>query len=89
MEFTITLDEIEVKALSYVMADPEEWTRNAISERARRAGDEIVAQETARLLADPNIDQIPASRDELIMNAPPPDVWNGGTVESSNEGPGR
>lgn len=77
MEFTITLDEVQVKALSYVMADPEEWTRNAINERARIAADELVAKETARLLADPEVDQIPASRDEIIMGAPefnPPTV---------------
>lgn len=71
MEFTITLDEVQVKALSYVMADPEEWTRNAINERARIAADELVAKETARLLADPEVDQIPANRDEIIMAAPP------------------
>lgn len=70
MEFTITLDEVQVKALSYVMTDPEEWTRNAISERARIAADELVASETARLLADPDVTSIPATRDEIIMGAP-------------------
>ena len=70
MEFTITLDEVQIKALSYVMADPEEWTRNAISERARIAADELVASETARLLADPDVASIPATREEIIMGAP-------------------
>jgi len=70
MEFTITLDEVQIKALSYVMADPEEWTRNAISERARIAADELVASETARLLADPDVTSIPATREEIIMGAP-------------------
>ena len=71
MEFTITLDEVQVKALSYVMADPEEWTRNAISERARIAKDDLVATETARLLADPDVAEIPADADTIVMNAPP------------------
>lgn len=70
MEFTITLNEVQVKALSYVMADPEEWTRNAISERARIAGEELVAKETARMLADPDITEIPADHDTIILNAP-------------------
>lgn len=70
MKFTIELSEVEVKALSYVMADPEEWTRNAISERARIAADELVASETARLLADPDVTEIPANRETLILEAP-------------------
>ena len=77
MEFTITLDEIQVKALSYVMADPEEWTRNAISERARIAKEDLVAKETARLLADPDVTEIPADSDTIILNAPefvPPEM---------------
>jgi hypothetical protein len=77
MEFTITLDEIQVKALSYVMADPEEWTRNAISERARIAKEDLVAKETARLLADPDVVEIPADADTIVMNAPefvPPEI---------------
>ena len=70
MELTITLTATEVKALSYVMADPEEWIQNAISERARIAADELVASETARLLADPNVTEIPADRDTIILSAP-------------------
>ena len=77
MEFTITLDEVQVKALSYVMADPEAWTRNAISERARIAKEDLVAKETARLLADPDVAEIPADADTIVMNAPefvPPEM---------------
>lgn len=70
MEFTITLNEVQVKALSYVMLDPEEWTRNVIFERARIAGEELVASETARMLADPSITEIPADNDTIILNAP-------------------
>ena len=72
MEFTIFLSEVEVKALSYVMADPQQWTENAIKERARIAGDELVAAETARMLADPDVTDIPADRDAIILGAPDP-----------------
>jgi len=71
MKLYIELTDVEVKALSYVMADPQAWTQNAISERARLAGLEIVASETARMLADPNITTIPATADEIIMAAEP------------------
>lgn len=69
--FTITLSDVEVTALTHVMADPQEWTQNAISNRARIAGEEIVASETARMIADPNITTIPATAEEIIMQAAP------------------
>lgn len=72
MEFTITLTDVEVKALSYVMADPVAWTQNAISERARIAGLDIIAAETQRLMADPDVTQIPASAEQIILGAPDP-----------------
>ena len=72
MDIFITLTEVEVRALSYVMADPQQWTENAIKERARIAGDELVAAETARMLADPEVTDIPADRDAIILGAPDP-----------------
>lgn len=41
MDITITLSEEDYKALSYVAADPEEWVKNVVSERIRKAKDEI------------------------------------------------
>jgi hypothetical protein len=71
MKLCIELTEVQIKALSYVMADPGQWTQNAISERARLASEELVARETARMLADPNITSIPATAEEIIMAAEP------------------
>jgi hypothetical protein len=67
--FTITITDMEEKALSYVMASPEEWTQNAITERARIAIEEIVASETERMLTDPSISIIPSSKEDIIMAA--------------------
>lgn len=77
-KFTITITEVEAAALAHVMADPKEWTQNAISERARIAAEEIVQREIARMVADPNITEIPATAAEIILaadvpsNDPPP-----------------
>lgn len=68
-KFTITITDVEAAALAHVMADPKEWTQNAISERARLAIGEIVARETARMLADPGVTEIPASIDEIVLAA--------------------
>ena len=68
-KFTITITDAEAAALAHVMANPQAWAQNAISERARLATEEIVARETARMLADPEITQIPASAEEIVMAA--------------------
>jgi len=69
MKFEIELTDVEVKALSFVMADPQDWTENAIKERARIAIDEIVQAETMRMLNDPTISVIPSSKEEIVMAA--------------------
>ena len=74
--FTITITDMEEKALSYIMASPEEWTQNAITERARIAIEEIVASETARMIADPSITTIPATAEEIVMAYEPPIINN-------------
>lgn len=74
--FTITLNNVEIAALAHVMADPQEWIQNAISNRARIAGEELVARETARMIADPSITTIPATAEEIIMQAAPYEPQN-------------
>ena len=74
--FTITLSDVELLALSHVMADPQQWAQNAITERARIAMEELVAIETARMIADPSFTQIPATAEEIIMAYEPPIINN-------------
>lgn len=74
MRFEIELSEVEVKALSFVMADPKDWTENAVKERARIAIDEIVQAETMRMLNDPSISVIPSSKEEIVLAAELPIV---------------
>jgi hypothetical protein len=69
MKYEIELNEAEVKALSYVAYDPKEWIQNAASNRARIAIEEIFQQEVDRMLADPNITEIPADREAVILAA--------------------
>jgi hypothetical protein len=69
LKFTITITDVEAAALAHVMADPQQWAQNAISERARIATDEIVQREIVRMVADPNITEIPATAAEIVMAA--------------------
>ena len=68
-KYTITLNEAEAKALAYVAYSPEEWIQNAASERARIAMEEIFQIETQRMLADPNVESIPADRAAVVLAA--------------------
>lgn len=69
MEYTVTLTEAQDKALAYVAADPAEWIQNAASERARIAMEEIFQAEVQRMLADPEITEIPADREAVVLAA--------------------
>jgi hypothetical protein len=42
-DYTISLTDTQIKALAYVGADPQEWTENAVTNRARKATNEIIA----------------------------------------------
>ena len=42
VDITVTITESENKALGYAAVSQQEWAENAITERARRAGDEII-----------------------------------------------
>jgi len=42
-DYTVSLSDTQIKSLDYVGADPQEWMENAITNRARKATDEIIA----------------------------------------------
>lgn len=69
MEYIIVLTDAESKALSYVSEDPREWIQNAASERARIAMEEIFQMEVQRMLQDPDITEIPADRESVVLSA--------------------
>ena len=47
MDYTITLTEVEKKAMEYVAASPQDWIDNAAHNRARKGIEEIVSLNTA------------------------------------------
>ena len=42
-DYTVSLTDTQIKALDYVGADPQEWIENSITNRARKATNEIIA----------------------------------------------
>ena len=69
MEIKIILTEAEEKALFYVASSPQEWAENAVKERARIAMNEIFQTEVQSMLLDPNINEIPADVEKVVLAA--------------------
>ena len=67
MDIVITLTAVQLKALSSVCADPTEYIQNFTYARCQAAIDDIVKKETERMLNDPTVTQIPASKDDIVM----------------------
>ena len=51
-DITISITDTEKKALEYVMVDIDEWTDNAVTNRARIAKDEIITKLVAHCNAN-------------------------------------
>jgi hypothetical protein len=69
MEITITISDVQKRALEHVMYDIQQWMQEAIEFRARIAAEELLQEETQRLIKDPNVKTIPANKDEIILNS--------------------
>jgi hypothetical protein len=68
-DITITITDAEMKALEYVVVDPVEWCTNFTKNRAAAAMQEIYENEIERMLADKNIDTIPANKEAIVAAA--------------------
>lgn len=66
---TVTLTDEEMKCLAWAAVDPTEWINNLVKARAAAAAEDIYQSEIARMMADPNITTMPATREEVIANA--------------------
>ena len=67
--YTIELTDAEVKAMKYVAYSVQDWADNSLKNRARQAIDEIYNLEVARMTADPDIDTIPADKNQVVLDA--------------------
>lgn len=68
-QITFELTDTEAMVLAHIALDPLDYIDNLATWRARLAMDEIVAMEMERMLADPNTATIPATKEEIVMNA--------------------
>ena len=69
VDITITITDDEMLALEYVAVDPVEWCTNFTKVRAAAAMQEIYENELAKLMADPDVKTIPASKEAVVRGA--------------------
>lgn len=67
--FTVTVSDAEYKAFAYTALDPEDWVENVVREYCRTSMERVFQEEVARMLQDPNIKEIPADREAVVLAA--------------------
>lgn len=67
MDYTINLNEAEVKALEHVVLDVQEWIENAAKNRARISIDEIVAVEVNRITSKGG--ELRGTKEDIVLAA--------------------
>lgn len=67
MEYTITLSEVQNKALAHIAYDPQEWIENAVFNQCRISIDEIVELEIDRI--DEEGGELFGTKEDIVMAA--------------------
>jgi hypothetical protein len=70
--YTITLSDVEQKAMEYVATDVDFWIQNAVHERARLAIEEMVQTHISAKLAAG--EAISGTREEIVMKSDLPNA---------------
>ena len=68
MIYTITLTDVQHKALSYVAVDPESWINNLVDVRCREAISEIIKLEVERITSSGG--EISGTSESIVLSAP-------------------
>lgn len=68
MNITVQISEDEYKAIADHVINVEEWLQIAILEKAANCINRIIPRETERLINDPNVDKIPATKEALLFS---------------------
>lgn len=69
VENSFELDNAEVKAAEWGMKSIFEWVENAIRNKSRQCIDAIYKIEAERMIADPDVTNIPADKKQVILDA--------------------
>ena len=64
--FTVTISDLDIKALEDDLLDIDEWIQGAVSGKINNCKKRMVRNWQQKLFNDPNVDSIPATADAMI-----------------------
>lgn len=65
----IELTDLQAQAWHVFIKDAQEWVETLVFNEVRRSMDSIYEQEVARMVADPDVETMPANKEDIIANA--------------------
>ena len=66
MDFTVTLSDMNMKILANELLDVDDWIQMAVDGKLQAVKTRMIADWHNKLLADPDVESIPANEDALI-----------------------
>ena len=66
MDFTVTISDIHMKVLDNELLDVDHWIQMAVEGKIASVQKRMLRDWNTRLLADPDVESIPANEDALI-----------------------
>jgi hypothetical protein len=69
MEISITLTDVEEKALAHAVSDPQDWAVSVIKAQARIAMDEIFQRELPRIMASGDVSILAGGVEAVVLAA--------------------
>ena len=66
MEFTVTISDMNMKILANELLDVDDWIQMAVDGKLQAVKTRMIADWHNKLLADPDVESIPANEDTLI-----------------------
>jgi hypothetical protein len=66
MEFTVIISDMNMKILANELLDVDDWIQMAVDGKLQAVKTRMIADWHNKLLADPDVESIPANEDALI-----------------------
>ena len=66
MDFTVTISDMNMKILANELLDVDDWIQMAVDGKLQAVKTRMLAEWHTKLLADPDVESIPANEDALI-----------------------
>ena len=77
---SVELTDLEYAALAHIAVDPHDWFQDMVKLRCRNTIHHIADSEIKKMIADPNIDNIPADKEVIFKN-----LVDSGEIKSASD----